>query len=210
MSTGTELADLCEKRFRDESNVIHSAAHWLTLLSQAQYDMLTEARTPVEETTSTLNFAAGDQSKALASGVYAVRTVRDSTNETVLNPIHSRRVFDELYVDPTERGVPIHYHLIGGNLHLRPTTDRAIAVVVTHHAPAVDITGGTSPIIPVMFHRNLVDGALATAFYDDHQLDLADRYSARFNKAVERYRTWVSRERLGRHTPVSKRFSMWT
>jgi hypothetical protein len=207
--TGAELVALCRARFRNETQQGYQDADWIHLLSQAQFDMLGEARMPVEETSTTVNYTTGDGDEDLPAGVFAVRTVRNATTEMLLTPIHSWRIWEQLYPTDSERGEPVNYRLTGRTLQIRPRPNQATSIIVRHWTPQAAITLGTEPVIPADFHRSLADGALAAAMLDDGELEQAGMYEQRWGRAIQRFKHLMAQERLGRHVPVSKRFNDW-
>jgi hypothetical protein len=119
----------------------------------------------------------------------AVRYVIDVTQEVKLVPLKQDRITDDYSVNLAELGSPSFYYLEAGDtvkVYPANTTD---TIQVAYWKTASRLTGTETPLIPERFHSLIVDGAVARAYEnsDDYELAVAakDRFNARLQSMQE-------------------------
>lgn len=112
------------------------------------------------------------------SNLGSVDYVRDTTQGTKLTPMDPRNISD---YSPTlaSEGVPRHYYLTGeGELHVYPLSSDTLSVRYFATAPA--LSGSAVPVIPTRFHTLIVDGAVARAYENSDDYELAQNAETKF------------------------------
>lgn len=176
------IRDAAEARFSDSSNVIYTEAEWLEYIND-RYQEVWGATPfwPFRRSHATVSVTAGSRaSSALSNGVWQVESVLDSTNDNRLLPLRSRS--DLARIDPAETssGPPQFYRLFSNTLEVWPTPDTTVSLKVDVLLQGTDLAASDSPAFPAQYHRMLVDGALASAYADDGNAQMAKYYEDRF------------------------------
>lgn len=181
------IRDAAEARFSDSSNVIYTEAEWLEYINDRYTEVWgTSPFWPFKRSHATVSITAGQRaSSALSNGVWRVESVLDATNDTRLTPLRSRS--DLARIDPSEAstGPPQHYRLFGNVIEVWPTPETTTSLKVDVLLQATDLDASDSPAFPAQYHRMLVDGALASAYADDGNAQMAKFYEDRFVKKLE-------------------------
>lgn len=115
----------------------------------------------------------------------AVVSVVDSTNAAVLFPEDYRTLRD---LDPTliATGVPQSWYLSSPTvLATYPTSTTALSVRYIK-VPAELSAGSDVPVIPTRFHYAIVEGAVAHAYRDSDNAEMAQNCDERFEAAIDR------------------------
>lgn len=125
-------------------------------------------------------------------GLRAVEYVINVTQEYKLSPILRARLTDDLSVDLTIVGTPSVYYLTEGktlNVYPANTTD---TLLVRYWKVPERLSGAATPLVPERFHSLIVDGAVARAYEDGDDYELAQAAKARFDQRLQ-----AMRESLG-------------
>ena len=182
---GQQLVDRCEERFGDTGNAIVSATEWLSYVNAAYRDFLRRSKWPnlVQETNAVI--AANQRSVALPAAALQGGVVGAFVNGMPLErqpadlPIRNIRHWTDR---PT---IPIYWQVRGSRLVVLPAWSAGGTVVLAYLTAPAALTTLTSPVIPETYHDALVSGALAQAYRDDGNAELAEQYQAEFDRAVQ-------------------------
>lgn len=137
------------------------------------------------------------------SDLRTVEMVIDSTQETKLRPLDRRHITDDYSTDLSEDGTPSFYYLTGGTtLNVFPETTTDSFVVRYWKVPA-RLTSETSPLLPERFHSLVIDAAVARAYEDSDDYELAQNAEAKFQTRLQRMReSLLVQERDGPDTYI--------
>lgn len=187
VNTLADLRTRCKTRFPDPNNARIADTTWNDHINVAYKHFLANADYFMEETSTTITFNTGDKFKPLPTGIFDVLNVRDTTNSAKLWPLEGWSKQIILYPDrDTFTSIPIHYRVIGNNLHLFPTASTTVTVEVYYRQEPADLVNDTDvPIIPSRYRDAIVNGALAFAWLDMGHEDRAGYYSKLFTDMVE-------------------------
>lgn len=184
---GATLVDACEQRFGDTGNAIVTAAEWLDHVNAAYRAFLRLSKWPnlVAETTATI--AANGRSVALPSDALQGGVLDVLVSGTPLEkqppdlPIRNIRHWTDR---PT---IPVYYEIRGSRVVVLPAWAVGGTLTIAYlTAPVALVAGGspTTPVIPETYHDAIVSGALARAYLDDGNPELASHYQAEFDAMV--------------------------
>lgn len=182
-----QLVNLCEERFGDTGNAIHTEAEWLSYLNAAYRDFLRATKWPNLVTETTATIAAGTRSVALPSaaqqgGVVSVFVDGDPLEPQPPDlPIRNIRHWTDR---PT---IPVYWQIRGGRIVVLPAWSAGGTLTIAYlQAPTALVAGGSpsTPVIPETYHDALVSGALARAYRDDGNPELAAAYQEEFDRAA--------------------------
>lgn len=113
-----------------------------------------------------------------------VEYVIDKTLDERLDPLKRARITDELNADITETGTPGYYYLTGGNtVNVYPVA--ADTLLVRYWKAPEALSGTDEPLLPSRFHTLPIDGAVARAYEDSDDYELAEAAKARFDKRLD-------------------------
>lgn len=119
----------------------------------------------------------------------AVRYVLDVTQERKLKPLKKDRITDDYGVNLALAGDPAFYFLEAGDTVRTYPVSTTDTIQVAYWKTAPRLTGTETPLIPERFHSLIVDGAVARAYEnsDDYELAVAakDRFNARLQSMQE-------------------------
>jgi len=120
------------------------------------------------------------------SDLRAVEYVLDSAQETKLSPVDRKGLTDSS-VNLAEVGTPTHYYLTEGTtLNLFPTSTDTLSVRYFKTPPR--LTGTASPVLPERFHSLIVTGAVARAYENSDDWELAQSAANAFAVRLDRMR----------------------
>lgn len=117
----------------------------------------------------------------------SIEYVVNSTEGTKLTPLDPRNASD-LEPNLSYPGVPAHYYITGGttlNLFPTNTTD---TIAVRYYRVPVALSGTATPVIPERFHSLIVDGAVARAYENSDDYELAQAAEQKFQTRLQRMR----------------------
>lgn len=170
----------CATRFRDPTNIIVSDADWKNYVNTAYGDVLMlMPYAPWNEASATVTVSASSHTGALPTNVFRVTAVYDATDQYPLVPLEGRmQVFNE-YPTQAEVGAPVHYRVFGGNILVYPMPSASTSLTVEYLVQPSDLSAdGDLPAFPEAYHDILVSGAVALAYRDDGNLQMAQAYEA--------------------------------
>lgn len=179
----------CETRFRDTGNNIYSDAEWNEYILDAEAMVLSAS--PfwpfIKKRTTTLTVLANTGSIALPDDTPRVLAVFNSTQDYTLVPLGGNVSPYVVYPDfETSRGEPIHYRVYDGDLEVYPWPSQDTVLTVDYEVhPSLDTGDTAEPAFPEVYHRILVPGALALAYEDDGNFDMAQAQQARFERGID-------------------------
>lgn len=178
-----QMVDQCEQRFGDTANTIVTAAEWLDYLNAAYRAFLRATKWPplVTDTTSAVGANARTvdiPSAALQGGVTDVLI-----SGRPLDPLPDLppRVMRHWSDRPS---TPLYWRAEGKRIRLLPAWSAGGTLTIAYLAAPTPLVAGdspTSPVIPETYHDALVSGALARAWRDDANPELAAVYQAEFD-----------------------------
>lgn len=118
----------------------------------------------------------------------AVEYVLDTTNGNCqLEPLKRARLVDSVNNDLTQVGTPRFYYITGGNtVNVQPVATDTITVA--YWKVPSELSGEDEPLLPARFHSLIVDGAVARAYENSDDHELADAARAKFDGRFERMR----------------------
>lgn len=175
-------------RFRDTGLVIVDDAAWKTYVNDVYDDMLSRCTWfPWNEASSTLSVTAGTRSVALPTDVWQITAVWDTVNFLPLVPLEGRSQVFQLYPQQTEIGVAQHYRLFDNKLEVYPLPQGTTPYVVEYILrPAALVADSDLPVFPSQYHGTLAAGAVAMAYRDDGNLQMAGAYDQEYEDEVKR------------------------
>lgn len=107
------------------------------------------------------------------SDLRSVEAVVDSTQATKLRPLDQREITDSYDTNLTTTGSPTLYYQTGETtLGVYPSNTSDTLLVTYWKAPAA-LSGSETPILPARFHSLIVDYAVARAYEDSDDYELA-------------------------------------
>lgn len=115
------------------------------------------------------------------SDLSAVRYVIDVTQEVKLKPLKQDRITDDYGVNLVVSGNPAFYYLEGGDTVKVYPASTSDTISVAYWKTASRLNGTETPIFPERFHSLIVDGAVARAYEDSDDYELANAAKDRFN-----------------------------
>jgi hypothetical protein len=122
------------------------------------------------------------------SDLRAIEYVTDLTQPRKLDPLKRARIADDWSTDLTQTGSPSLYYVTKGTtVNVFPVAADEIEVLYWKVPTA--LTGTANPLLPDRFHSLIVDGAVARAYEDSDDYELAQAASSRFEARLERMRT---------------------
>jgi len=116
-----------------------------------------------------------------------VEYVIDTTEERKLLPL-DRRLLTDKYPTLAETGTPSFYYLTEGDvLNVFPTNTIDSLLVRYWKTPAA-LTGSSTPLLPERFHSLIIDGAIARAYEDSDDYELAENAETKFQRRLQKMR----------------------
>lgn len=177
--TGAEMVTRCETRFGDTSNDVYSEAEWLAYINEAYRLFLRRAKFRSLTAEATLAIAADGRTATLDSASLQGGVIDVLLNGDPLDPqppLSARQIRHM-----TDRAtIPMFYEVRGKRLSVLPAWSAGGNVTVVYLTAPTAIASGTSPVIPETYHDALVAGALALAFRDDENAEMAGALEQEF------------------------------
>lgn len=185
---GAQLVDRCEERFGDTENAIVTAAEWLSYVNAAYRRFLRQSKWPnlVQETTATIG--AGGRSVALPSAALQGGVLDVLVAGTPLEKQPQDLTIRNIRHWSARATIPVYYEVRGQRVVVLPAWSAGGTLTIAYlTAPTALVGGGapTSPVIPETYHDALISGALAQAYLDDGNPELAAQYLAEFDAMVQ-------------------------
>jgi hypothetical protein len=188
-------------RFRDTSNQVVADNDWKTYINDAYGDMLSRCTWfPWNEASSQLTVTASTREIALPADVWQVTAVWDTINFYPLVPLEGRdQVFSE-YPQQNEVGSAMHYRIFNNKLQVYPMPSVNTPYVVEYISrPADLVADGDSPVFPDTYHTTVVEGAVALAYRDDGNLQMAGAFEAAYEAQVAKFLVDLMQPRNSRY-----------
>lgn len=107
------------------------------------------------------------------SDLRSVESVIDSTQNTKLSPLDPRELTDSYDTDLTTAGTPTFYYLDAESIVSVYPANTSDTILVRYWKAPEALTGSASPVIPSRFHTLIVDYAVARAYEDSDDYELA-------------------------------------
>jgi len=118
------------------------------------------------------------------SDLRTVSYVLDLTNVEKLEPLIKPRVTDELSVDLTETGTPSVYYITKGTtVNVYPVATDTLQV--TYFKVPKELSGSEEPLMPKRWHSLIIDGAVARAYSNSDDFELAQAARGEFEQRLQ-------------------------
>lgn len=114
--------------------------------------------------------------------------VIDRTTNVQLQPLLEARIMDDWSTDLTTVGSPELFYITGGDTVNTYPTSATDELEVRYWGVAPELSGGDEPLLPKRFHSLIVDGAVARAYENSDDYELAQASKARFDERLEAMR----------------------
>lgn len=192
-------------RFRDTNNIIVADADWKNYINDRYEDMLSRCTWfPWNETQSTLSFGASVSSQPLPTDVWQLLAVWDSTNQFPMVPLEGRDQYLNEYPQQTEVGFAMHWRVFDGSLFVYPMPSSTTVYRIDYvKRPADLVADADVPVFPSQYHATIVKGALALAYTDDGNLQMAEAHQAQYETEVKNMVMDLMQPRQSRfHEPI--------
>lgn len=175
-------------RFRDPTNVIVADTDWKNYVNSAYGDMLSRCTWfPWNEATTSLSFGIGVRSVSLPLDAWQVLSAWNATDFMPLVPLEGRTTPYQLYPQQNETGPPQHYRVFNKNLQVYPLPTAVTSVTVEYVLrPADMVADADLPVFPDQYHDTIVAGAVAMAYQDDGNLQMAQSFQSDYEDGVKR------------------------
>lgn len=184
------MIDRCEERFGDTGNAVISATEWLAYVNAAYRAFLRTAKWPNLQAEVTATIAANGHSvaipaAALQGGILDVFLTGGAEGARPLEPQPAdlpQRNIRHWRARPTS---PLYFQQRGGRISVLPAWLAGGTLTLSYLTAPTALAVGTSPVIPETYHDALISGALAQAYRDDGNPELASAYQAEFDAAAQ-------------------------
>jgi len=119
----------------------------------------------------------------------SVRWVIDATNEVKLAPLDPREITDNYGANIAEAGTPSFWYMQSAEtLATFPTSTTITLQVAYWRAPSLLEGASDEPVLPTRFHSLVIDGAVARAYEDSDDYELAQNARENFEARLQRMR----------------------
>lgn len=195
----------CATRFRDASFDIVTDAQWKDYVNDAYADV--QGATPFWPWLATSDVAltvlANARTTALPVNVYRITALLNDTDDIRMRPFEGTSEHYAQYPTDADAGPPTQYRVLGTTLYVypKPTVTTALRVEYTKSAAELSADGDL-PAFPAEFHRILVEGALANAYEDDANVQMAQMYDANFAAGLEGLKTAMLQPQQERYPEI--------
>lgn len=175
--TGEELA----ARFRAEGFDYLTTSQALEFINDAyQVDICDAEDWPFLEAETT------GSAPLTISDLRSLKYVGNSVSEVPLRPRDTGDL-NSLNWNLQEAGDPRYYYITGGTtIKVFPTSTNSL--LVRYYKTPAKLTSSTSPLLPERFHSLIVDGAVARAYENSDDYELAQSKEAKFQTRLGRMR----------------------
>jgi hypothetical protein len=180
------IVDRCEARYGDPTNQIVSAAEWLEHVNEVYMEtVMADPNWPFLEDRDTSLTVTSSGEVSLPADVWRVTGVYNATDKIPLAPIPGQAQFRHYFPDPANGlGIPLYYRLRSNTLEVYPRPATTTSLELDVLVPPAALTSGDEPVFPEEYHRILIVGALAKAYEDDENLEMAAHYQGRFDRGL--------------------------
>lgn len=179
----------CETRFRDTGNNIYSDAEWNDYILDAEAMVYAASPYwPFHQTRNTALVVLANTGSVALPDATRIDSVFNSTDNYLLQPLDGNVSPYLIYPDfETTRSQPDHYRFWDGSLEVYPWPSSDTTLYVDYRiAPPLDNGDTAEPAFPEVYHRILVPGALALAYEDDGNFEMARAQQERFEAGIQR------------------------
>lgn len=126
-----------------------------------------------------------DEAPVTIADLRTIEYVIDVTQQTKLDPMKRARITDDWNVDLTQTGNPSLYYVTQGTtVNVFPVASDTIQVRYWKVAPRLE--GSGTPLLPTRYHSLIVDGAVARAYEESDDFELAQASRERFEQRLAR------------------------
>lgn len=181
------MVDRCEERFGDTTNTLITENEWLAYLNAAYRAFIRMTKWPnlVSETTAAI--PAGGRTVALPSTALQGGVIDVFLTGPPVTPLEAQP--EDLSIRNirhwTDRATkPMYYQVRGSRISVLPAWSAGGSLTIAYLAAPTALTLVGSPVIPETYHDALVAGALARAYRDDGNAEVAAGYDQEFNDMV--------------------------
>jgi len=120
------------------------------------------------------------------SSMRSLEYVIDTTSERKLVAIDRRNLTDDFTVKFTTPGPPLFYFIDGeAEIEVFPANTTDILTARYYRTP-VRLAGAGIPVIPERFHSLIIDGAVARAYEDSDDYELAQNANTKFTERLQK------------------------
>lgn len=182
-----QLVDRAEQRYGDTTNSVVSAATWLDHINAAYRAFLRQAKWPTLVAETTAAIPANGRSVALPAAALQGGVIDVLVSGNPLEPQPPDLPLRNIRHWTDRPTSPLYYRVHGSRVFVLPAWSAGGTLTIAYlTAPTPLVAGGspTTPIIPETYHDALVAGALALAYRDDDDAELAAHYQAEFDAMV--------------------------
>lgn len=116
-----------------------------------------------------------------------VEYVIDKTQERKLLPLDERLLTDENPI-LTETGMPSFYFLNENKTLSVFPANTTNTLLVNYYKTPPRLTGSATPLVPERFHSLIIDGAVARAYEDSDDYELAENANTKFQMRLQKMR----------------------
>jgi hypothetical protein len=107
------------------------------------------------------------------SDLRSIESVIDSTQTTRLSPLDPRELTESVDTSLTTKGTPSFYYLDAESIVSVYPANTTDTILVRYWKAPEALTGTASPVLPSRFHSLIVDYAVARAYEDSDDFELA-------------------------------------
>lgn len=174
-----------KNRFSDTSNAIRSDTEWYDYLNASYRAFVRRAKWPSLIASVAVAIPAGKRSVvlptvAIQGGVQAVFDATDIPLDRQPGDLPWKRV--RYMADVPSK--PVWWEQRGDRITVLPAPAAATSVTVLYLTAPAPIVAATTPVIPETYHDAIVAGAVARAYRDDDQPEIASQYDGEFDMYV--------------------------
>lgn len=184
-----QIRTLAKRRFSDVGGAVYSDADWNAWIQEGYEDMRSSSPYwPAVDDTETLTVPTTGFA-TLPAGVSKVTAVYDLTNENPLSEMGGGRGNRfRNYPAVVSAGTPQEYRVFGQKLEVWPTPETSTQVVIEFRATTasneLSVDDDTPAMFPEQYRRALVHFAVAQAWLQDENPEMAGAYLAKYDSVV--------------------------
>ncbi len=182
----SDIRTICKNRFSDPSNVVRSDQEWLDYINAAYREFVRASRWPALVTSAAVTIAANGRTGTLAAPAQqgGVTTVLNPAGMP-LEPMPGDMDWKMRRFLTDQPSSPVFWEQLGDKIAILPAWLAGGNLTVQYLVAPTALTAGSTPVIPETHQDALVAGALARAYRDDGQGELAREYDMEFDRYVK-------------------------
>jgi hypothetical protein len=173
-------------------------------INAAYHDVESVTEWPfLEAILSNINTVSGADLITLPGDLGKIISLRDVTNTNKLEYV-TRKWFEREVVDPTTRGTPDQYTLVGSDaIQLYPVPDGIYTMSIYYQKELSDLTAGSPALaIPDRLHYAVVLGAVRYALTAESEEDRAKESESLYNESIARAMSYYGLRELDEPSAV--------